>query len=257
MLFKPQDLSSAVASVKNIDFSPEATANLIACLDLTSLNESDTSAEIVKLCEKALQLPRVAAVCVYPQFVAQAAAFLSQSTVQVATVANFPDGRAEAPLVHEALAAALTAGAVEIDAVFPLRAYLSGRQDEALAFIEGCKALCGTRVLKVILEVGLIQDLSLIAELTAQVAGSGADFIKTSTGKVGKGASLEAAAAILLTIQKLNRPLGFKVAGGIREPQQALQYWQLARELMGEAWVTPAHFRIGASTLFDKLLQSL
>lgn len=232
---------------------------LISFIDLTSLNETDSEESIASLCQKAVtSVGGVAAVCVYPRFVKQVAAYFQGSAIKIATVANFPQGIQPLNEVLESLHQSIEEGAEELDVVFPYQAYMSGGREDALSFVEACKEICAERTLKVILETAVLKDITLIAEATADVAFAGADFIKTSTGKLAEGATLEAAEVILLTIKalgkQLKRSVGIKVAGGIREPQQAREYWELAKDIMGAAWVTPKTFRIGASQLVDKLI---
>jgi len=254
-----QDIAAALTVVREKIFSLEQGRYLIPYLDLTSLNETDDAAAIDVLCHKAITpYGKVAAVCVYPQFVRQAVINLKDSGIKIATVANFSAGEQALERVLAEIDLALQDGAEEIDVVFPYSLFLRGEKKAAVFFISQCKARCSDLPLKVILETGAIQDLNKINEAAIAVILAGADFVKTSTGKLIQGASLEAAAAILLAIksvaQKIRRTLGFKAAGGIREPQQALQYLALAQEILGPDWPTPNNFRIGVSGLLDKLL---
>ncbi|HSW71120.1 MAG TPA: deoxyribose-phosphate aldolase, partial [Gammaproteobacteria bacterium] len=190
-------------------------------------------------------------------FAKQVAAFLKGSGIKLAVVANFPHGGSELPPVLQEIEHSLEAGAQEIDLVFPYQAFLAGEHAPSLNFVKQCKAAAGLTTLKVILETSALSDLNLIAEATQMVVMAGADFVKTSTGKLPQGATLEAAAVILLTLKKLipnfNRTLGFKAAGGIQDPQQAAQYLSLAKNIMGLTWPTPQTFRLGASQLLAKL----
>ena len=231
---------------------------MLSLIDLTSLNDHDDEKVIDALCQKAtLSQGRVAAVCVYPEFVAQASQLLHETPIQVATVVNFPSGNLPLTDVHQSIQHAIAAGAEEIDLVFPYTAYLLGDHQSALQMVESCKEICGGVLLKVILETGVLQDPLVITEVSRQVILAGADFLKTSSGKVATGATLEAARAMLLVIKeqtnKLERPLGFKVSGGVRTIPQAIEYIQLASSIMGPEWVIPAHFRIGASALLDEI----
>lgn len=233
---------------------------LYELLDLTSLNDTDTDASVALFSEKArTALGEVAAVCVYPRFVSLVAAQMAGSTVQVATVVNFPSGDASLETVLIEINQALTAGANEIDVVFPYRRYLAGERAFAQSFVAACKAACGESVLlKVILETGVLQDASVIANAAHDALMNGADFVKTSTGKAPVGATLEAAATLLEVAKRLQpecrRPLGVKVSGGIRTLAEAAAYVALADDLWGREHVTPATFRIGASRLVDELL---
>jgi len=236
---------------------------LLSCIDLTSLNDTDNSEIIQKLCDKAITPHgHVAAVCVYPPFVRQAAQQLKNTPVKIATVVNFPSGNQAIETVVAAIHQAKVDGAQEIDAVLPYQDFLNQDQAGTRAFIEACKTTCGENILlKIILETGALKKPELIAEACRTAILAGADFVKTSTGKIAEGATIEAATIMLLTIQglrpKVKRPLGLKVSGGIREPEQAQQYYELACRILGEKNITPATFRIGASQLVDKLLANL
>lgn len=246
---------------------PEAPAlgmplarRLYALMDLTSLNEADTEASIATFIQAARSpLGEVAAVCVYPRFVSLVSAEFAGSSVQTATVVNFPSGDEPLDQVLASISLALQEGATEIDVVFPYLRYLAGERHYAQSFVAACKAACGEGVLlKVILETGALQDNAIIADAAYDALVNGADFVKTSTGKIPEGASLAAAAVMLLVVKhmqpKVQRPLGVKVSGGIRTPAVAAQYVALADQILGKGNVTPATFRIGASQLVQALL---
>jgi deoxyribose-phosphate aldolase len=236
---------------------------LYSLVDLTSLNEGDTPAAIATLCAKAQSaLGHVAAICVYPQFISLVAANFARTPVRAATVVNFPEGASSLEAVLAEINESIQSGAQEVDVVFPYARYLSGEQHYAHQFISTCKAACGESVLlKVILETGALSDVTIIADASYTALAAGADFIKTSTGKISEGATLEAAATMLLVIKhtepQVKHRLGFKVSGGIRTIVDAAQYVELADRIMGREWVTPATFRIGASKLVDELLVSV
>lgn len=236
---------------------------LYSLIDLTSLNESDSENSIAELCGKAQSsLGHVAGVCVSAPFVPMVAANFAGTPIKTVAVANFPEGESSLETVLAEISQHLQAGAEEIDVVFPYRRYLAGEQQYAHQFVNVCKSACGDNVkLKVILETGALQDPAIIADASYEAFAAGADFIKTSTGKISEGATLEAAAAMLLVIKhtepQIKHRLGFKVSGGIRSIQQAAQYVELADRIMGGNWVTPATFRIGASKLVDEILSGL
>lgn len=231
---------------------------LIPFIDLTQLSSTTTVDNLRSLAQQA-QTPEgnVAAVCIDPCFVKEMVSLLQGSAVKVATVANFPHGELAVDAVVADIQQAIKDGAQEIDVVFPYRAYLAGQQQSAIDFVRACRRHCPKQVLKVILETGVLQDRVVIAEATKIVIKAGANFVKTSTGKRLPGATLEAAIAILATIKALsstiNHPVGLKVAGGIREPDQALQYLHLAQEMMGPGFLTPVTLRIGSSQLIERL----
>lgn len=235
---------------------------MLTLIDFTSLNENDTEETISVLCQKAVTpLGSVAAVCVYPKFVKQAAQALQGTSVKIATVANFPQGNDPLDDVLATIQQAIQEGAQEIDVVFPYKQYLAGETNDAIDYIKQCKKMCGEKVLlKVILESGAFDDLSILANASRDVLLAGADFLKTSTGKISIGATLPAAKTMLMVIKEmasqLNRPIGFKVSGGVRTVEQANHYIALADEIMGNNWVNPRAFRIGASQLLDSIIKN-
>lgn len=242
-----------------MDDSRRIAARVLALLDLTRLEEDPDDGPVRELCARALAAPvRPAAVCVYRQFVGAARQALGEdSGVRVATVANFPAGNAEPRLAALECEQAVAAGADEVDVVFPWRALLMGNEAIGADLVTACRDACGARTLKVILESGMIDNrhqLQRAAEITIH---AGADFIKTSTGKAQVNATPEAARLMLETIRDCARPVGFKVAGGVRTLEDARQYMQLAEAIMAEDRVSPRHFRIGASGLLDVLLAAL
>lgn len=224
---------------------------IFSLLDLTSLNDTDNAATIAALCHKAHgPLGRVAAVCVYPAFVSDAVAQLVETSIKVATVANFPHGADAKDVIQTSIMQSLKNGASEIDVVFPYRRYLQGDKEGALDVVAACRGFVGENaLLKVILETGVIDNLSTIEEISYHVIAAGADFLKTSTGKVSVGATLEAASVMLYAIKESGANVGFKASGGVRTVEQAMMYIRLAEDIMGVGWVMPEHFRIGASGL--------
>ncbi|MBS9404558.1 deoxyribose-phosphate aldolase [Halomonas sp. TRM85114] len=239
----------------------------LTLMDLTSLNDDDNDRRIRQLCEQAdTPAGHPAAVCVYPAFVATARHALTEhglaGKVRVATVTNFPHGKADVTSAASETREAIAAGADEVDVVFPYRAFMNG--DEALGrkLVAVCKAACGKAPLKVILETGEWDDPEQLRRAADQAIAAGADFLKTSTGKVAVNATLEAAEILLTAIKEsgqhtASREVGFKAAGGVKSAEDARAYLQLATRLMGEAWVTPEHFRFGASSLLGSLLDTL
>lgn len=245
-------------------FDPILTATrAIRLMDLTSLNEDDQDARIIALCHQA-QTPfgNTAAVCIYPRFVALAKQTLAaQGTpeVKVATVVNFPHGDDDPATVMEETRAALSDGADEIDLVIPWRALKAGNEAPARALVRGCKALCGARVLKVIIESGELQEPALIRTASLLAIEEGADFIKTSTGKVTVNATPEACQTMLAAIAECGAQerVGFKAAGGVRSAQEAAEYLSIAAERFGDGWLAAERFRLGASSLLGQLLAIL
>lgn len=231
-----------------------AARRAIGLIDLTDLADDHSPDGIDALCRRARE-HATAAVCVWPEYVATCANQLRGSGVRVATVVNFPSGDEPIDAVTAAVAVALSDGADDIDVVLPYRAVLAGDVDRAVAMVAGVAALVEPpTLLKVILETGALADPAVIASAAELAIDNGADFVKTSTGKIRAGASLEAAAAMLDVIARAGRPVGLKPSGGIRTFDEAMAYIDLADSVMGEGWSSPATFRFGASGLLDALL---
>lgn len=233
----------------------------LGLLDLTDLSAECTPSAVDRLCARSVT-PHgaVAAVCLYPRFVSQAKALLAGTGVKVATVVNFPAGGEDTPAVLAETQAALADGADEIDLVMPYRAFKEGRPEVARGQIAAVASLVrvpGAR-LKVILETGEIGDLALVRAASELAVEAGADFLKTSTGKVKVNASIEAARVMLDVIARSGRTdLGFKPAGGIRTLEDAAAYLAVADAAMGSGWARPSVFRFGASGLLDTLVATL
>jgi len=234
----------------------------LALMDLTSLNDDDTDLSIESLCRRArTPAGTPAAVCVYPAFVTTARRTLKAldlgGKVRVATVTNFPQGGDDIMAAARESREAVAAGADEVDVVFPWRALLAGDEETGRELVACCHQAAGDATLKVILETGELKDPALIRRAAELAIEGGADFLKTSTGKVAINATLEAAEILLEAIKASGRDVGLKVAGGVHTAEDAQAYLALAERIMGPAWITPAHFRFGASDLLDDLLISL
>ncbi|MDQ2664067.1 MAG: deoxyribose-phosphate aldolase [Candidatus Eremiobacteraeota bacterium] len=238
----------------------------IACMDLTTLEGKDSEGRIRSLCARAirpaphLETPSVAAVCVYPSLVRVAKDALRGSSVKVASVATaFPSGLSSLDVRLQDVKAAIGDGADEIDMVIDRGAFLAGKRDRVYDEIVAVKAACGPAVhLKVILETGELVTYDNVRRASDLALEAGADVIKTSTGKVGTNATFPVAVAMCEAIRdyrrRTGRRVGLKVAGGVRTTKQALTYLVIVKETLGEAWLTPEYFRIGASSLLDDLL---
>jgi deoxyribose-phosphate aldolase len=230
----------------------------LVCLDLTNLDDACDAAAVAELCRRA-QTPEgsVAAVCVWPRFVAQAKRELARTGVRVAAVVNFPGGDGAIEAVKAETRAVLGDGADEIDLVTPWRAVRDGDAAAVAATVREVKDVCGEATLKAILETGELEDVALIVLAAEAAIDGGADFLKTSTGKVAAGATPAAAEVMLETIARRGRTVGFKASGGVRTTAEAGVYLALADRIMGPGWAGPRHFRIGASSLLDALLATL
>lgn len=227
----------------------------LALLDLTNLKDDCTPDQIVTLCERA-QSPfgPTAAICIWPRFVMQARTLLGpDSPIRIATVVNFPSGEMKTEDVLAETRDAVADGADEIDLVIPYRALAKGDEKAVTDMVTAVKAACGPAILKTILETGELKDIALIRRASDLSIAAGADFIKTSTGKVGVNATLEAADIMLQAIRDSRRKVGFKPAGGISTVADAGHYLRLADTIMGDDWVIPSTFRFGASGLLDNI----
>ncbi len=239
---------------------------VVRCMDLTSLEQADTPETIEALCERAAtpgpDVPRVAAVCVYPRLVPTAKGSLSGTGILVAAAAGaFPSGRASIEERVSEIRGALEAGADEIDTVLDYRALLAGDESAVRGELEASRHACGDHTMKVILETGALGTEEAVHRASSITVESGADFIKTSTGKIAVGAAPDAVRWIAETIgagaRGGGRPVGLKVAGGIRTADQALVYLDLVEDRLGSDWATPGRFRIGASSLLEEVVAAL
>lgn len=237
----------------------EAARTALACLDLTSLNPGDTAADIEVLCRKARSpFGDVAAVCVWPRFVAQARAALPGS-VRIAAVANFPDGALAVDAALRDAAAIVETGGDEVDLVLPWRAFAAGEVRASAALVAAVRRATPGHTLKLILESGELQHPALIAAAARLGLDEGADFLKTSTGTTKHGASLAAASVMLEAIAGHARgaQVGFKASGGIRRVADAAPYIALTRERLGAASAVPKRLRFGASGLLGDIEATL
>ncbi|WP_440615247.1 deoxyribose-phosphate aldolase [Cysteiniphilum sp. 6C5] len=229
-------------------------AEIVSLIDLTSLNKADTQANIDQLLQKSVNhLGTVAAVCIYPEFISYVKPKLNPD-IEIATVVNFPHGKASVDTVVIEVKNAIKLGANEIDLVIPYTEYLkNGASPHAINMVKAAKDLCQDHKLKVIIESGELPP-ELIQIISRDMINAKADFIKTSTGKTAVGATLEAAKIILQEIALSDRLVGFKASGGIRDYVGALKYIQLARSICGDHYINKQYFRFGVSGLLDNLL---
>jgi len=248
---------------KNPD--PLTARRILSYLDLTSLEGSDHESRVVDLCRKALALQEKnqtgpAAVCIYPPFIAIARQALENSGIRVATTAgSFPSGQMPLRVKLEEIRYAVEEGAEEIDIVISRGTFIEGNYHIVYREIDAMRDLCRGITLKVILETGELVSFENIAKASEIAIEAGADFIKTSTGKI-QPAATEGAVLIMLEVirahyLKTGKRVGIKPAGGISEPAKALNYFSLVKEILGEEWLSPQYFRIGASRLADRLLE--
>jgi deoxyribose-phosphate aldolase len=241
----------------------------IRMIDLTTLEGADTPGKVRALSTKAMQpdpgdtgVPSVAAVCVYPSLVPVARRTVRGSGVRVASVATaFPSGQASLEVKLADVRSAVEAGADEIDMVIDRGAFLSGRVGQVYDEVVAVKDACGEAHLKVILETGELGTYDAVRRASLVAIAGGADFIKTSTGKVTPAATLPVTLCMLEAIRDVHDEtglvIGMKPAGGIRTAKQAIQYLCLVYETLGVDWLTPDRFRLGASSLLNDLLLQL
>ncbi len=242
----------------------------IQCMDLTTLEGKDSGGRVRSLCAKAVtpsphfpELPSVAAVCVYPNLVAVAKESLRDSPVRVASVAtSFPSGQSSLEVKIADTKFAIDAGAHEIDMVIDRGAFLAGRYQDVFAEIATVREVCAAApvpvTLKVILETGELGSYDNVRAASDLALEAGADFIKTSTGKVTTNATFPVAVTMCEAIRdyarRTGKRVGLKVAGGCRTTKQALTYLVIVKETLGDEWLRPGLFRVGASSLLDDLL---
>jgi deoxyribose-phosphate aldolase len=255
----------ATRSIKR-DAKLQALELAVRMVDLTTLEGADTPGKVRAMCAKALRpdpadpgVPPVAAVCVYPDLVGICRAELAGSPVAVASVATaFPSGRASLAVKLADVAEAVAAGADEVDMVIDRGAFLAGRYGQVFQEVRQVREACGNAHLKVILETGELATLDNVSRASWLAMLAGADFIKTSTGKVSPAATPPVTLVMLAAArdyaQVTGRRVGVKVAGGVRSAKEAVRYLVLVRETAGTAWLTPEKFRIGASSLLNDLL---
>ncbi len=232
-------------------------SSIVNFIDLTTLEGKDNNTSIKALCRKAKDR-RVAAVCVYPVFAELVSKELQQTGIKTACVAGaFPSAQSPLFIKISEVEYALQQGAQEIDAVISVGKFLEGDYQKVYDEIAAIKKACKEAHLKVILETGELLTAENITKAASIAIDAGADFIKTSTGKTAVSATLEASEVMLKVIKeyykKSGKMIGFKAAGGISEPETALAYFNLVKCILGEKWLSPEYFRIGASRLVDRL----
>lgn len=241
-----------IETARNAEATSAAAARILPLVDLTSLSGDETEADIEALAERGMA-KGVAAVCVYPKFVAAARQRLGTDPVRLASVVNFPDGSDDIFLTVEETKAIIADGADEVDMVAPLDAIMEGDVGLVSEMVEAVKEAADGRMVKVILETGRLQDPARITSAARAAVMVGADMLKTSTGKVPMGARLEDAAVLLAVLEEADGRVGLKLSGGIRTANQAAGYLHLIDHFMTSGWVSPRTVRFGASSLLDDL----
>nr|WP_086940975.1 deoxyribose-phosphate aldolase [Thaumasiovibrio occultus] len=240
-----------------------AALRALKLMDLTTLNDDDTDQKVIDLCHSAKSpVGNTAAICIYPRFIPIAKKTLREQgtpEIKIATVTNFPHGNDDIEIAVAETRAAVAYGADEVDVVFPYRALMAGNEEVGFELVKQCKAACGDVTLKVIIETGELKEDALIRKASEISIKAGADFIKTSTGKVPVNATPESAEIMLRVIKEMgvDTTVGFKPAGGVRTAEDAAQYLAMADSILGAEWADSAHYRFGASSLLANLLHTL
>ncbi len=247
----------------------EALKLILSMIDLTTLEGQDTPGKVRQLCQKAIhlhaampELPHVAAVCVYPTMVGVAKKALAGHDINIASVATaFPSGMSTLSVKLDDTRMAVDAGATEIDMVISRGAFLAGDYRYVFDEIAAVKEACGAAHLKVILETGELGTLDRVRKASALAMHAGADFIKTSTGKIQPAATMQVTLVMLQAIRdyyfETGKMIGMKPAGGISTAKLGVHYLVMLRETLGNAWMTPQWFRFGASSLANDVLMQL
>lgn len=239
--------------------NPLKLQQLVKLLDLTRLTDDDDHDAMAQwLLQQSAAPMSPAALCVYPQFLGQTGELIRQQAwpATLATVVNFPSGDAAVEQVVAEIDFALAQGADEIDCVLPYRRLLAGDYSWVSTFLAKVRQACPNACLKVIIESGELITPQQIIKATELVVESGADFVKSSTGKVPIGITIDAARMMLTVIAAAGRPVGFKASGGVRTVAQALELVDMYEQITGKL-AQPAQMRIGASTLFGEINQLL
>ena len=249
--------------------TPEVKKFLLGSVELTTLKTTDSEESVMAFTEKVNQfddaypdLPHVATICVYPNFAKTVAETLEVDGVEIACVSgSFPSSQTFTEIKIAETALAIKDGATEIDMVMPVGKFLSGNYEDVADEIAEMKAVCGEHKMKVILETGCLKTASNIKKAAIIAMYGGADYIKTSTGKVEPAATPEAAYVMCQAIKeyydKTGIQIGFKPAGGLNSVMDALIYYTIVKEVLGNEWLTNQWFRLGTSRLANLLLSEV
>jgi len=264
------DKSRAVieSGMQEID-RQQVLKQVLGFIDLTTLSGDDTKHKVEALCKQATSyfrgdkgIPNVAAVCVYPVFANTVHHYLKGTDIKTACVAGaFPSGQSPLPIRIEEVKYAIDHGADEIDMVISRGRLIEGDANFVYDEVSMIKEACGDTHLKVILETGELKSVELIRKASEIAIDAGADFIKTSTGKITPAATLEAFIIMLDTIKEYfdatGKMIGIKPAGGISSSNDAISYYLLVKQILGERWLSSTHFRIGASSLASNVYNDI
>ena len=261
-------IDQIVAEQKAVSDEKESLKTIFQSIDFTTLEAFDNEQKINEFCAKALAFPKeephlsVPAICIYSPFVKQAKQLLEGSDIHVATVAcAFPSGQMPSDLKVKEVEYCVEQGADEVDMVISRGTFLAGKYDEVFNEIKTIKATCKEAHLKVILETGELKTVANIRKASELAILAGADFIKTSTGKVPVAATPLAAIIMIDTIKEYyeatGKKVGFKPAGGMKVADDALTYYYLVKGILGEPWLNKNLFRVGTSRLAGQIIEML
>lgn len=233
------------------------TTEILSCLDYTDLTDPHSKQAALALCQNAVnEEEKVAALCVWPEFVTHVSDFCLKNNIELATVVNFPKGEKSLAEIDKEIYAALKEGVTEIDAVIPYKTIISGKSQDITEFVRHLKSRLPSSVpLKLILETGAFEDKTLLRKMCDQAIAAGANMLKTSTGKTKKGASLEAVKIMAQAIKDSGKKIGIKVSGGVKTKAQAEDYMNICADILGQDFINPLTFRIGTSSLLATLLK--
>ena len=268
-----EEIASEVKQIVSENYDANNTIDVLkfslGCIDLTSLNPTDNEERITEFTKRVNDfedeypdLDNVASICVYPNFAEVVSTNLDVSEVDTTVVAGgFPSSQTFDEIKVAEISLALAGGADEVDIVINVGQMLAGNYEDMCDTIQECKAACRDKIFKVILETGALKSASLIAKASVLAMYSGADFIKTSTGKISVAATPEAALVMCKMIkayyEQTGNKIGFKVAGGVRTPEDAVIYYSIVKAVLGDEWLTKDLYRIGASSAANNLLSAI
>lgn len=264
-----EEVKQIIADNYEANNTTEVLKFSLGCIDLTSLNPTDNEERITEFTqrvndfeEKYPELDNVASICVYPNFAEVVSTNLDVSEVDTTVVAaGFPSSQTFDEIKVAECSLAVAAGADEVDIVINVGQMLAGQYEEMCDTIQECKAACKDKIFKVILETGALKEASIIARASVLAMYAGADFIKTSTGKISIAATPEAALVMCKMIKQYydqtGFKVGFKVAGGVKTPEDAVKYYSIVKAILGDEWLTKDLYRIGASSAANNLLSAI
>ena len=264
-----EEVKQIIADNYDANNTQEVLKFSLGCIDLTSLNPTDNEERITEFTkrvndfeEEYPELDNVASICVYPNFAEVVSTNLDVTEVDTTVVAaGFPSSQTFDEIKVAECSLAVASGADEVDIVINVGQMLAGQYEEMCDTITECKEACRGKLFKVILETGALKSATMIAKASVLAMYAGADFIKTSTGKISVAATPEAALVMCKMIkayyEETGTRVGFKVAGGVRTPEDAVKYYSIVKAVLGDEWLTKDLYRIGASSAANNLLSAI